>query len=80
MNANASAALEKQVEKFWLLEGYNDSNKPRTKIEKLHEKNFEENVTRTKDGRFQVLGLVFLSGLVSGGSEEAQRGSSANKY
>jgi hypothetical protein len=54
MNANASAALEKQVEKFWLLEGYNDSNKPRTKIERLHEKNFEENVTRTKDGRFQV--------------------------
>jgi hypothetical protein len=54
MNASASAALEKQVEKFWLLEGYNDSNKPRTKIEKLHEKNFEENVTRTKDGRFQV--------------------------
>jgi hypothetical protein len=54
MNANASAALEKQVEKFWLLEGYNDSNKPRTKIEKFHENNFEENVTRTKDGRFQV--------------------------
>jgi hypothetical protein len=54
MNANASAALEKQVEKFWLLEGYNDNSKPRTKIEKLHENNFEENVTRTKDGRFQV--------------------------
>jgi hypothetical protein len=28
----------------------------------------------------EVLGLVFLSGLVSGGSGEAQRGSSANKY
>jgi hypothetical protein len=27
-----------------------------------------------------MLGLVFLFGLVSGGSGEAQRGSSANKY
>jgi hypothetical protein len=27
-----------------------------------------------------MLGIVFLSGLVSGGSGEAQRGSSANKY
>lgn len=56
LNILHTVAIQNQIEKFWLVENYDNANKFLTKEEQLCENHFNENVTRNEEGRF-VVGL-----------------------